>query len=329
MADDRADRRVRDWFDERAAGPVPDSLRERLAAVPAEQDNGGTWTFVLNRIAGAVTGIAIVALLAVAIGILGSSQRSGVGATPSPSPIGFGLTAGDGVVELGIPWLPILATILALAALVATWDRGRLIRLAGVAAVGLVLAGDVVLGAGPRLVWRDGAVAAGPAFVEWQDTAEPGNGFGTMVFAPGAHGTFAFAVTVTNGGPTALTILGIDRAEVQSGVAFPQIVGLGTPADPQITNGDPRTAFPVRSIRLDPGQQVDLVFLGDAGPCAASSVTGSAIGYGIPPLRLVTEELGWPRVDTLSVPFGVLVRGIDNCGAEGPINPSGSAAPVN
>jgi hypothetical protein len=325
MTDDRSERRLRDWFDERAAGPVPEPLHDRLAAVPLEPAGGSRWTSVLGRGAGSVAGIAVVAGLAIAVLVIGSIRGTGAGSGPLPSSgsgPAVGLAAGDGVVELGIPWLPILATILAVWALVATWSRGRRLRLAGIALVGLVVAGDVLLGTGQRAVWNGGSVGAGPGFVSWQapSDAERLGGQDDMVFAPGPRGSFGFTVTVTNGGPVPMTILGVDRASLYPGVVFSQVVGLGM-TDPHVANGDPAAATPFGPVHLEPGEQANLVFLVDGGPCATTSATGSGVAYVISDVRLVTEAFGWPRVDTFSLPSRAIVRAIDNCDENGPINP--------
>lgn len=132
---------------------------------------------------------------------------------------------------------------------------------------------------------------------------------------------FTFAMTIRNPGVLPLTILGLDRIRsTEPNPYIASIVGLGwviQPVDGAITalSARPEDASSSWPVTIRPGEELAIVLIGDAGPCASPDGTGGdlplawiPVAYRVLGIEQSVEvglraPLYFPALDPCTVPL--------------------------
>lgn len=239
---------------------------------------------------------------------------------PAPTSVRLDPTRdGIGLATPGLNILPLALLATALAGLVAYARRAGWRRRIGVLILVLVVGwatSIVVDAARPTTPDRDrGWVAGENGEVTWR-------GMGglqeqvTFGLEPGEP--FTFTATVRNPGLLPVTILGLDGAQATEPNSYvASVVGLGWVVQP--TDGDrinylsarPEDASASWPITLGPGEELAIVLLGRAGPCAQPGGTGSVLPLGH--IDLAYRVLGFERSTQIGLPAVLSFPAKDPC----------------
>ncbi len=229
-----------------------------------------------------------------------------------PSQISSPLQPGDGVVKgLESPAPQVLVAVIFIAFLIGVawrWPTRRL-RIVAIVGVVAILAVGWTIGRSDALGFRSGAFAVQPSRADTSGTSG-------MIVAANADGPFTLLLTLTNTSALPLDLLGLpDSVAVDAVSPYPpRFVGVGI-LDPKLF--DSSSARPLKRVTVAPGEQIDLAFLGRAGPCATA--TGSSdSGYSLDRVKLAYEQLSLVHVQEVVLPEAVVVPAVFPCPPDSP-----------
>jgi len=223
-----------------------------------------------------------------------------------------------------LPVVPLALIATAVIALVmAARNGGRLRRVALVGVVALVgllgwwaIDGSRPTGANDQRSWvaglGAGSVERGGAGV-----------FDHQTYPLRPDEPFTLAMTIRNPGVLPLTILGLDGVQAtQPNPYVASIVGLGTVDQPtddgtvQALSARPEDASVAWPVTLSPGDELAIVLLGRAGPCAEPNGTGSTLP--ILWVQLTYRVLGIERSEPIGLPSVMWVPAKVTCTVDVP-----------
>jgi hypothetical protein len=309
--DDRLDGLVRAALATRDPGRAPESLRNRIAAVAEPSASPGRRRLSPDRARG-LAGLAAAATIVVAMGAW-LAGRSVAPSTVGGSPASLPTALPSGMQPVWPPLVPGFPT-------------GPDLRLAGLGAAILIVAGTVALIRGHRSHVRIRQIAVGVsifvlvglAAVEMQYAPLAAGGMSGPVLpqdrrvdpdsASGGHsvvyvfyrsgGAFQIGFSVRNDGPLATTFDGLSNALALNELRFFRFVDLRLPRDPTVDMGSTdETTQPFRSIDLAPGADVYVIARFQFATCEQADLP-VVPGLDAPE---TDPSQGYMSIDTMSV----------------------------
>ncbi|HYO42687.1 MAG TPA: hypothetical protein VES19_05755 [Candidatus Limnocylindrales bacterium] len=313
----RLERELREILRGRDPGPAPYVLRGRVDRVPEEGQAPSRRS--MARVAGSLVGLAAVLAISVGIVSIGRLLRpdaaglSGAPATPgSLMPIldgSTGLVAHPPIQGLALAFSVLAGGLLALALGLFVLRRPRLGALA-------LLAGLVVPGAIAALAVMPG-VTGDERFGSHTEPISPVEmppgftGERLLYLAAGPGEAFETSFALVNDAPLPVTVHGIET--VSGGPTDPEWIAVRLVRDAStepavITHVD---GEPFSPFRLGAGEAMQVRLVGTPGACAVGAAfdpaEADALDYRPVPIRVVYDIAGWPRADTVTLSYNLLV----------------------